>query len=126
MECVERIGREFYGQDSMEPFPALEKLEFQDMPNWVEWYEVSENEFPSLCECWDLSFVDAQTGSMNSKKGGNESKCRTPTMIRKFNPLHCGERGLFIPLALGQVFLNCPIPTHLQFTFSRFRGKITK
>ncbi|RLN38564.1 putative disease resistance RPP13-like protein 1 [Panicum miliaceum] len=37
MECVERIGREFYGQDSVEPFPALEKLEFQDMPNWVEW-----------------------------------------------------------------------------------------
>jgi len=47
-------------------------------------------------------------------------------MIRKFNPLYCGERGLFIPLALGQVFLNCPLPTHLQLTLSRPRGKITR
>ena len=47
-------------------------------------------------------------------------------MIRKFNPLHWGERGLFIPLALGQVFLNCPLPTHLQLTFIRLRGKITR
>ena len=27
--------------------------------------------------CWDLCFVDAQTGSMNSKKGDNENMCRT-------------------------------------------------
>ncbi|CAN6282379.1 unnamed protein product [Urochloa humidicola] len=50
MKCVERIGREFYGQDSVERFPALEKLEFQDMPKWVEWYEVSETDFPCLRE----------------------------------------------------------------------------
>ena len=50
----------------------------------------------------------------------------SPIMIRKFNPLHCGESGLFIPLALGQVFLNCPPPTHLQLTYNRFRGKITR
>jgi len=47
-------------------------------------------------------------------------------MIRKFNLLHCGERGLFIPLALGQGFPNCPLPTHLQLTLSRFLGKITR
>nr|CAB3499071.1 unnamed protein product [Digitaria exilis] len=50
MFSQERIGQEFYGQDSVDPFPALEKLEFQDMPNWVEWDEVSETDFPSLCE----------------------------------------------------------------------------
>ena len=50
----------------------------------------------------------------------------SPIIIRKFNPLHCGEGGLFIPLALGQVFLNCPLPTHLQLTLSRLRGKITR
>ena len=50
----------------------------------------------------------------------------SPIMIRKFNSLHCGERGLFIPLALGQDYLNCPLPTHLQLTLSRFRGKITR
>ena len=27
----------------------------------------------SFSHCWDLCFVDAQTGSMNSRKGGNES-----------------------------------------------------
>jgi len=31
-----------------------------------------------------------------------------------------------MPLALGQVFLNCPLPTHLQLTYSWFRGKITR
>ena len=37
------------------------------------------------------------------------------------------ERGeLFIPLALGQIFLNCPLPTHLQLTYNRFRGKIIR
>jgi hypothetical protein len=50
----------------------------------------------------------------------------SPILIKQFNHLHCGERGLFIPLALGQVFLNCPPPTHLQLTYSRFRGKITR
>jgi Leucine-rich repeat (LRR) protein len=50
MEDVERIGSEFYGQHCRNRFPALEKLEFQDMPKWVGWYEVSENDFPSLLE----------------------------------------------------------------------------
>ena len=50
----------------------------------------------------------------------------SPVKIRKFNPLHCGEGGLFIPLALGLVFLNCPLPTHLQLTLSRLRVKITR
>jgi cinnamyl-alcohol dehydrogenase len=50
MEGVERIGQEFYGQDSTERFPALELLEFQDMPKWVEWYDIAESDFPSLRE----------------------------------------------------------------------------
>ncbi|TVU46335.1 hypothetical protein EJB05_05861, partial [Eragrostis curvula] len=50
MEDVERIGQEFYGQDPSNSFPALEQLEFQDMPKWVGWYEVSDNDFPSLRE----------------------------------------------------------------------------
>jgi len=50
MEGVERIGQEFYGQDSTKRFPALELLEFQDMPKWVEWYDIAESDFPSLRE----------------------------------------------------------------------------
>ena len=50
----------------------------------------------------------------------------SPIITRKFNTLHCGERGLFIPLALGHVFLNCPLPTHLQLTYNWFWGKITR
>jgi len=34
--------------------------------------------------------------------------------------------GLFIPLAFGRVFLNCPLPTHLQLTYNRFQGKIIR
>ncbi|CAD6344094.1 unnamed protein product [Miscanthus lutarioriparius] len=50
MEGVERTGQEFYGQDSTKRFPALELLEFQDMPKWVEWYDIAESDFPSLRE----------------------------------------------------------------------------
>ncbi|KAG0548726.1 hypothetical protein BDA96_01G191800 [Sorghum bicolor] len=50
MEGVERIGQEFYGQGSTKRFPALELLEFQDTPKWVEWYDIAESDFPSLRE----------------------------------------------------------------------------
>ena len=76
--------------------------------------------------CWDLSFLDAQTGSTNSMKMAMKVGAEFSNNNKKFNLLHCGERGLFIPLALVQVFLNCPLPTHLQLTFSRLRGKITR
>jgi len=33
---------------------------------------------------------------------------------------------IFIPLAFGRVFLNCPLPTHLQLAYNRFQGKITR
>ena len=75
--------------------------------------------------CWDLNFLDAQTGSMNSTKMAMKVG-NSPVITRKFNPLHCGERGLFIPLALGQIFLNYPLPTHLQLTYKRFQDKITR
>ena len=45
---------------------------------------------------------------------------------QKIQPVTLWREGLFIPLALGQVFLNCPLPTHLQLTFSQLRGKITR
>ncbi|KAJ1294711.1 hypothetical protein BS78_01G166600 [Paspalum vaginatum] len=50
MEAVERIGQEFYGQESTERFPALGLLEFRDMPKWVEWHDIAESDFPSLRE----------------------------------------------------------------------------
>ena len=36
------------------------------------------------------------------------------------------SEGYLYPLAIGQVFLNCPLPTHLQLTYNRFQGKITR
>ena len=79
----------------------------------------------SFRQCWDLSFLDAQTGSMNSMKMvmkvGN-----SPVITRKIQPFTLWREGLFIPLAFGRVFLNCPLPTHLQLTYNRFRGKITR
>ena len=85
MECLERIGREFYGQDSVEPFPALEKLEFQNMPNWVEWYEVSENEFPSLCE---LKIKDSNELRILPKK--------LPSNLKKLVIMNC-EKVVRLP-----------------------------
>uniref|UniRef100_J3LQG1 NB-ARC domain-containing protein n=1 Tax=Oryza brachyantha TaxID=4533 RepID=J3LQG1_ORYBR len=48
MEEVERIGQEFHGKNSTNRFPALEELEFEKMPKWVEWSGVADADFPSL------------------------------------------------------------------------------
>ena len=52
MTRVETIGVEFYGMTSggtnfpFQPFPALEKLEFERMPNWKQWLSFRGNAFP--------------------------------------------------------------------------------
>ncbi|KAF8722010.1 hypothetical protein HU200_022634 [Digitaria exilis] len=86
MECVERIGQEFYGQDSVDPFPALEKLEFQDMPNWVEWDEVSETDFPSLCE---LKIKDSNELRVLPQK--------LPSHLKKLVIINC-EKVVILPI----------------------------
>ncbi|CAD6272134.1 unnamed protein product [Miscanthus lutarioriparius] len=49
MCSVKKIGREFYGTNPI-AFPYLEELEFDDMPQWVEWTqaEKSTDMFPKL------------------------------------------------------------------------------
>ncbi|PNY05551.1 disease resistance rpp13-like protein 1-like, partial [Trifolium pratense] len=44
------IGTEFYGSNSSTvPFPSLETLQFEDMPEWEEWEcKTAENAFPYL------------------------------------------------------------------------------
>jgi cinnamyl-alcohol dehydrogenase len=93
MECVERIGREFYGQDSMERFPALKKLEFEDMPKWVEWYGGSETDFPSLLE---LKIKDSNELRVLPQK--------LPSHLKKLVIINC-EKVVRIP--------NVPCLTHL-------------
>ncbi|RHN52811.1 putative P-loop containing nucleoside triphosphate hydrolase, leucine-rich repeat domain, L [Medicago truncatula] len=49
---LETIGAEFYAMagggssSSFQPFPSLEILEFQNMPNWKEWLPFIGNKFP--------------------------------------------------------------------------------
>ncbi|PON74398.1 NB-ARC domain containing protein, partial [Parasponia andersonii] len=55
---VETIGAEFYGKDSLNstPFPSLELLRFDEMPNWKEWLFIGDDSeciqgvFPRLKE----------------------------------------------------------------------------
>ncbi|KAI8545960.1 hypothetical protein RHMOL_Rhmol07G0078400 [Rhododendron molle] len=37
MKAVENVGLEFYGLGSSNPFPALQILTLEDMPEWKEW-----------------------------------------------------------------------------------------
>ncbi|XP_027190772.2 putative disease resistance RPP13-like protein 1 [Cicer arietinum] len=48
MASITYVGAEFYGRNcpSFQPFPSLETLEFDDMPEWEEWNLTIE--FPSL------------------------------------------------------------------------------
>ncbi|XP_020240570.1 LOW QUALITY PROTEIN: putative disease resistance RPP13-like protein 1 [Cajanus cajan] len=52
MKSVRTIGTEFYGSDSpsFQPFPSLEILSFDEMPEWEEWnlFGGTIIEFPSL------------------------------------------------------------------------------
>ncbi|KAI3443944.1 hypothetical protein Pfo_000609 [Paulownia fortunei] len=58
MNQVETLGAEFYGNSSLEPpFPSLETLEFQDMPEWQAWscYAEVGGQFPRLSKLSILS-----------------------------------------------------------------------
>ncbi|KAF2293688.1 hypothetical protein GH714_004182 [Hevea brasiliensis] len=44
---VKVVDREFYGEDNLNPFPALETLHFKSMRKWENW-NVNEVEFPRL------------------------------------------------------------------------------
>ncbi|XP_058721458.1 putative disease resistance RPP13-like protein 1 [Vicia villosa] len=52
MSRVETIGLEFYGMTGVstsspfQPFPLLEKLQFDSMPNWKEWLSFGGRNFP--------------------------------------------------------------------------------
>ncbi|XP_020215597.1 putative disease resistance RPP13-like protein 1 [Cajanus cajan] len=55
MKMVNTIGNEFYcsnlGLSSFQPFPLLESLQFEDMPEWEEWlpFEVEGSNFCFPC-----------------------------------------------------------------------------
>ncbi|RHN66518.1 putative P-loop containing nucleoside triphosphate hydrolase, leucine-rich repeat domain, L [Medicago truncatula] len=53
MLSIKSVGTEFYGSDSspsFQPFPSLETLHFEDMPEWEEWNFIggTTTNFPSL------------------------------------------------------------------------------
>ncbi|RHN78709.1 putative P-loop containing nucleoside triphosphate hydrolase, leucine-rich repeat domain, L [Medicago truncatula] len=53
MLSIKSVGTEFYGSDnppSFQPFPSLETLHFEDMPEWEEWNMIggTTTNFPSL------------------------------------------------------------------------------
>ncbi|XWS65765.1 hypothetical protein CRYUN_Cryun05aG0141600 [Craigia yunnanensis] len=49
--AVKALGPEFFGEAVLEPFPALETLQFEGMPEWKDWRfssDVANTEFPRL------------------------------------------------------------------------------
>ncbi|XP_058746407.1 putative disease resistance RPP13-like protein 1 [Vicia villosa] len=53
MHSIKSVGIEFYGSDSsasFQPFPSLETLRFEDMPEWEEWNVIGgpTTNFPNL------------------------------------------------------------------------------
>lgn len=67
MPKVKCIGTEFYGRGLVDPFPKLETLRFDDMPEWEKWFAFGDGEdtqikFPRLrrltmCKCNKLTNV---------------------------------------------------------------------
>ncbi|KAH0715586.1 hypothetical protein KY284_008491 [Solanum tuberosum] len=49
MHGITEVTQEFYGSSSSKkPFNCLEKLEFEDMPEWKQWHVLGSEEFPIL------------------------------------------------------------------------------
>ncbi|XP_049387277.1 putative disease resistance RPP13-like protein 1 [Solanum stenotomum] len=49
MHGITEVTEEFYGSlSSKKPFNYLEKLEFEDMPEWKQWHVLGSGEFPIL------------------------------------------------------------------------------
>ncbi|KAH0713714.1 hypothetical protein KY289_009673 [Solanum tuberosum] len=49
MHGIAEVTEEFYGSSaSKKPFNSLEKLEFEDMPEWEQWHILGSGEFPKL------------------------------------------------------------------------------
>ncbi|WMV56137.1 hypothetical protein MTR67_049522 [Solanum verrucosum] len=49
MHGITEVTEEFYGSSSSKkPFNCLEKLEFEDMPEWKQWHVLGIGEFPKL------------------------------------------------------------------------------
>ncbi|KAM3302852.1 hypothetical protein P3S67_013882 [Capsicum chacoense] len=56
MHRITEVTEEFYGcPSSKNPFNALEKLEFAEIPEWKQWHVLGNGEFPAL---QDLSIKD--------------------------------------------------------------------
>ncbi|CAL5331148.1 unnamed protein product [Camellia sinensis] len=43
MSALKHIGCEFYGQGGVQPFPLLESLSFENMPEWEDWYTFGDH-----------------------------------------------------------------------------------
>ncbi|CAL5380955.1 unnamed protein product [Camellia sinensis] len=43
MSALKHIGCEFYGQGGVQPFPLLETLSFENMPEWEDWYTFGDH-----------------------------------------------------------------------------------
>ncbi|KAK2386037.1 putative disease resistance RPP13 protein [Trifolium repens] len=77
MQSVKSIGSEFYGSDSplFQPFPLLENLEFELMPQWEEWKLPggTSTMFPrltrlSLIDCPKLNLAIIPLGQLGNLK----------------------------------------------------------
>ncbi|KAL7204073.1 hypothetical protein ACSBR2_017189 [Camellia fascicularis] len=43
MSALKHVGCEFYGQGGVQPFPLLETLGFENMPEWEDWYTFGDH-----------------------------------------------------------------------------------
>ncbi|CAL5331057.1 unnamed protein product [Camellia sinensis] len=43
MSVLKQVGCEFYGQGGVQPFPLLESLSFENMPEWEDWYTFGDH-----------------------------------------------------------------------------------
>ncbi|EHA8590141.1 putative disease resistance protein RGA3 [Cocos nucifera] len=51
MHAVKQVGYEFYGHGTVRGFPSLERIQFVNMSEWVEWSEIEDSQmFPCLRE----------------------------------------------------------------------------
>ncbi|CAI8593957.1 unnamed protein product [Vicia faba] len=126
MLSLRSVGIEFYGSDSslsFQPFPSLETLRFEDMPQWEEWNMIGGTtaDFPSL-KCLLLSKCPKLRGDMpHNLPSLTELELREcPLLVESRNSYDNNNFIIIIPASDVFDRLMLPLTSLRQLTIDGF------
>ncbi|KAJ1426937.1 Leucine-rich repeat domain superfamily [Sesbania bispinosa] len=118
LKSIKTVGSEFYGSSSpsFHPFPSLEILSFEEMPDWEEWELIGEDASQSLsflqslsiCACPNLeSFPLGGLATPNLNHFLAFAQDSLPVNLRILEVSKCGSLSATAIIKWGLQWLTC-------------------